>query len=96
MQRLALSLVLACAAAAALAQPGSRADGRERQPPQMSHEERQRLREDMREVYRDRDAQKGERPDRGRPLSTEEREKLRRDVQDANRDLRPNRDSRRR
>ena len=49
----------------------------------MSKDERQRMREDMRDVYRDRNRQ-----DRPRQqLSPQEREKLRRDIQDANRDL---------
>jgi len=52
----------------------------------MSKDERQRMREDMRDVYRDR-----ERPDRQQQrqsLSPQEREKLRRDIEDANRGLR--------
>ena len=49
----------------------------------MSKDQRQRMREDMRDVYRD-----GNRQDRPRQqLSPQEREKLRRDIQDANRDL---------
>ena len=51
----------------------------------MSREERQRMREDMRNVYRDRGARPAEKQ---RQMSPEEREKLRRDLQDANRDLR--------
>ena len=58
-----------------------------RKPPaQMSHEERQRLRQDVdsaRGNYQQR--REVRRPERMPP---EEREKLRRDVQDANRDLR--------
>jgi hypothetical protein len=51
---------------------------------QMRHEDRQRLREDMNQVYRDR----GARPERPqRPMSPQEREKLRQDVRDADRQL---------
>jgi hypothetical protein len=54
----------------------------------MRQEDRQRLREDMNQVYRDRDRGRDARPERqGRPMSPEEREKLRRDVQDANRQM---------
>jgi hypothetical protein len=67
----------------AFAQPeAKRAAGKERQ---MNAEERQRMREDMRDVYRDR---QGTRPERPRQMSPEERERLRRDVEDANRTLR--------
>jgi Flp pilus assembly protein TadB len=51
---------------------------------QMRHEDRQRLREDMNQVYRDR----GARPERPqRPMSPQEREKLRQDVRDADKQL---------
>jgi len=58
----------------------------ERKPPprQMKQEDRQRMREDVRDAYRDRQA----RPDRPRQMSPEERDKLRRDIEDANRSLR--------
>jgi hypothetical protein len=49
----------------------------------MSRDERQRLRNDMQDVNRDRNRQ--ERPQR--QLSPQEREQLRRDIQDANRNL---------
>jgi hypothetical protein len=53
----------------------------------MSQEDRQRMREDMRDAYRNRDRQ--ERPaHKQRQLSPQERAKLRQDVQDANKDLR--------
>jgi hypothetical protein len=51
----------------------------------MSHEERQRLRQDVdaaRGNYNRREVRRGER------MGPEDREKLRRDVQDANRDMR--------
>jgi uncharacterized membrane protein len=53
----------------------------------MSKDDRQRMRQDMREVYRER-SERGARPERPRQLSPQEREKLRQDVQNANRDLR--------
>ncbi|OLE19903.1 MAG: hypothetical protein AUG50_02115 [Betaproteobacteria bacterium 13_1_20CM_3_63_8] len=80
MRSLALFLALILAAPAAFAQ----ADRKKGQS--MSHEERQRMREDMREAYRDR-GDRNRPPDRGRQMSPQEREKLRRDIQDANRDL---------
>ena len=82
----ALILALAVAAAPAFAQRGDR---EQKGPPGkqqgMSKDERQRMREDMRDVYRDRNRQ--ERPQQQRQMSPQEREKLRRDIQDANRDL---------
>jgi len=51
----------------------------------MSQEDRQRMRDDMREAYRQRDR---DRPDRQRSMSPEERDKLRQDIQDANRQMR--------
>lgn len=47
---------------------------------QMSPDQRQRLRQDLREVYKDRARQ--ERP---RQMTPREREQLRRDIEDANR-----------
>ena len=84
MKGLVLALMLSLAAGGAAAQSGKRNEGRFKAQ-NMSREERQRMREDMREVYRDR----GGRPaEKQRQMSPEEREKLRRDIQDANRDLR--------
>ena len=60
---------------------------RQRSAPAMSKDERQRMREDMREVYRER-SERGARPERPRQMSPQEREKLRQDVQNANKDLR--------
>jgi hypothetical protein len=79
----ALFLALAIAAGSAAAQHRERGDRGNRQAQGMSKDERQRMREDMRNVYRER----GPRPERPRQMSPEEREKLRRDIQDANRDL---------
>jgi hypothetical protein len=55
----------------------------------MSPDERQRMRNDMQNVYRDRRSNGGgqERPQQ-RQLSPQEREQLRRDINDANRNLR--------
>jgi hypothetical protein len=78
--RLLLAIALALATTLCAAQSGKRHDG---QPRQMSPEERQRMREDMREAY----GKRGERPEKARQMSAEEREKLRRDIQDANRNL---------
>jgi Spy/CpxP family protein refolding chaperone len=83
MKSLLLCLVLALAAGGAFAQ-GKKHEGKLKGQ-NMSREERQRMRDDMRDVYRDR----GGRPaGKQRQMSPEEREKLRRDIQDANRDLR--------
>lgn len=81
MKFFALVLALALATGSALAQQGKKHDGKQRH---MKEEERQRMREDMRDVYRDR----RERPDRPRQMSPEERDKLRRDIEETNRDLR--------
>ncbi len=64
----------------ASAQQGKRHEGKS----QMRQEDRQRMREDMNQVYRDRSA-RPERP--ARPMSPQEREKLRKDIQDANRQM---------
>ncbi len=81
-----LLIALALGTGPALAQRGDR---EQKGPPGkqqgMSKDERQRMREDMRDVYRDRNRQ--ERPQQQRQMSPQEREKLRRDIQDANRDL---------
>ena len=83
MARVAFVLLMAFALTAG-AQEGRRQDGaRERQ---MTQEERQRMREDMRDAYR----QRQERPQKARPqqMSPEERGRLRRDIEDANRQMR--------
>lgn len=73
------ALLLAClTAGAALAQ-------QERQRPphkaQMKQEERQRLREDMRDVNR------GQHQDRQRHMTPQQRDRLRRDVHEASREM---------
>jgi hypothetical protein len=83
----ALFLALVIAAGPAFAQRGER-DGRAGGPGKnqgMSKDQRQRMRDDMREVARDRNRQ--DRPPQ-RQLSPQEREQLRRDIQDANRSMR--------
>ena len=85
MMRVVFTLMLCVAAATGLAQSGKRQDGgRDRY---MSQEERQRMRDDMRDAYRqrqDRPQQKA----RQQTMSPEERDKLRRDIENANKDLR--------
>ena len=79
-----LLVVLTLAMGPALAQQNREQKGPAGKQQGTSKDERQRMREDMREVNRDRNRQ-----DRPRQqLSPQEREKLRRDIQDANRDLR--------
>jgi hypothetical protein len=73
--------MFAFGAATADAQPDKRRDGRERQ---MSPEQRERMRSDVRDAYRQRD----DRPQKTRQMSPEERGQLRRDIEDANRTLR--------
>ena len=71
----------------ASAQQGRRHQ-QEGRPQQMRQEDRQRMRDDMNQVYRDRHRDAA-RPDRqGRPMSPQEREKLRQDIRDANKQLR--------
>ena len=73
-------LVFLLAAGTAAAQPAKKHDGRDRQ---MSREDRQRMREDMRDAYRNRQ----DRPQKTQQMTAEERGKLRRDIEDANKDL---------
>jgi hypothetical protein len=87
MLRAVLALALALVAVTGNAQSGKRQDGRDRQ---MSQEERQRMRDDMRDVYRqrqDRPDRAGQQQARPQQMSPEERGRLRRDIEDANRDL---------
>ena len=75
-----LFLVAFAISGVAAAQHGRRPEGK----PQMRQEDRQRMREDMDQVYRDRVP----RPERqARPMTPQEREKLRQDVRDANKQL---------
>ncbi len=79
MMRILFVFLLALAAAGAHAQPGKQG-GRERQ---MSQEDRQRMRDDVRDAYRNR----GGPPAKARQMSPAERDQLRRDIQDANRQI---------
>jgi hypothetical protein len=80
--------LMAFALAASAQQQGRRQDGaRERQ---MTQEERQRMRDDVRDAYRQRQERPnpaGQRQARQQQMSPEERGRLRRDIEDANRDL---------
>ena len=79
-----LVFLLALTLSGVVSAQGRRSDGHPQGKQQMRQEERQRMREDMNQVYRDR----GSRPERpARPMSPQEREKLRKDVQDANRQM---------
>jgi uncharacterized membrane protein len=87
MKAAVLALALVFSTESALAQR----EGHPRPGPAMSKDQRQRMREDMREVYRERGergSERAARPERPRQLSPEERAKLRQDVQNANKDLR--------
>ena len=85
MKLCALLLALTVAAAPAFAQRGERD---QRQAPGknqgMSKDQRQQMREDLRNFNQDRNRQDRQQ----RQMSPQEREKLRRDIQDANKALR--------
>ena len=85
--KMLLFLLLAAAMTGAYSQDGrQRYERPQRGGHQMSQEERQRMREDMREAYRDRE--RSRRPERAqREMSPQERDKLREDIRDANRSL---------
>ena len=83
MKILVLLLALTVAAPSAFAQREQRSAAPPGKNQGMSRDERQRLRNDMQDVNRDRNRQ--ERPQR--QLSPQERDQLRRDIQDANRSL---------
>ena len=90
MMRVVFALFLAFAAVDASADRGRGQDGRDQQR-QMSREERQRMREDVRDAYRhDRQGREDrqDRQQRSRQMSPEERGQLRRDIEDANRQIR--------
>ena len=88
MKALVLAIALLVAAAPAMAQRGDRDPRGPGKNAGMSKDERQRMRDDMRDVYRQRGAERFRPPERPQQMSPQEREKLRRDIQDANRDLR--------
>jgi len=70
-------------AGSALAQRDARRDDG-RPPRQMKDDERQRMRDDIRDAYRERQG----RPERPRQMSPQERDKLRQDLEETNRQLR--------
>src|SRR5687768_11973608 len=80
MMRFVLVFVLAIGTAVAQPAKKQQQDNRDQQ---MSREERQRMREDMRDAYR----QRQDRPQKSQQMTNEERVKLRRDIEDANRTL---------
>ncbi|HSU75833.1 MAG TPA: hypothetical protein VLI89_02105 [Burkholderiales bacterium] len=82
---IALLVALAVASGPAFAQQRERRVQGQGKNQGTSKDQRQGMRDDMREVFRDRNRQ--DRPPQ-RQLSPQEREKLRRDIQDANKDLR--------
>jgi hypothetical protein len=77
------ALLLACLAAGTVL-----AQERQRPPHkwQMKQEERQRLREDMRDVSRG-DVNRGQHQDRQRQMTPQQRDRLRRDVHEASKDM---------
>lgn len=79
-------LVTACGDALAQRPPGPGGGGERR----MSHEERERMREDMNRTRRDvyHGGHERQAPPGGNRMSDAEREKLRRDVDEANRGMR--------
>jgi Ni/Co efflux regulator RcnB len=80
----AFVLAVACATTLAQQQPPRKQEGR-----QMSQEDRERMRQDMREAYRQRQERPGgQQQQKTRQMSPEERGKLRRDIEAANKDLR--------
>jgi hypothetical protein len=89
MKLVALLLTLTLASASAFAQQR----GGDREPrgggrnQGMSKDQRERMRQDMRNVYQDKGGQNRQQQQQ-RQMTPQEREKLRRDIQDANRDLR--------
>ena len=85
MRAFVLGLLFSVFAGHALAQAPKKPEARSQKVegrPLMKQEDRQRMREDMREVNR------GQRPEQQRQRTPQEREKLRQDIQDANQHLR--------
>lgn len=81
---IALLLALAVAAGPSFAQQRDKRGPGQGKSQGMSKDQRQRMGDDMREVFRDRNRQDRPPP---RQLSPQEREQLRRDIQNANKDL---------
>jgi hypothetical protein len=91
MLRFLFALILAVSAASAVAEQGRRPDrqqdGRQQDGRQMSREERQRMRDDVRDAYRNDRQDRQQQPQKTRQMSPEERGQLRRDIEDANREM---------
>ena len=85
MKILVLMLALIIGAPSAFAQQRDGRGGVPGKSQGMTQDQRQRMRNDMQDVYRDRNRQ--ERPPQQRQLSPQEREQLRRDIDNANRNL---------
>ena len=86
MKPVAIAFALLLAAGSAAAQPAKgRAGQVDGKAQQMSQEERERMRQDMRNAY----GKGGKAKEQGRmqQMSPEERQKLRHDIQDANKSL---------
>ena len=81
---LVVSSGVLCAGTALAQGQGRRHDQKPQR--QMRDDERQRMRDDIRDAYRERPGRE-ERPERPRQLSPEERDKLRRDIDEANRQM---------
>lgn len=89
MKILVLMLALIIGAPAAFAQQRDGRGGGAGKNQGMTQDQRQRMRNDMQDVYRDRRSNGSgpERPPQQRQLSPQEREQLRRDIDSANRNL---------
>ena len=77
-------LAVAIGAGPALGQSQERRHDPRAKQRNMKEEDRRRMRDDMRDAYRERQG----RPDRPRQMSPQERDKLRSDLEEANRQLR--------
>lgn len=87
--RFLLAIVLTAAAAGAAVEASAQPfKHRQEGGRQMSQEERERMREDMRDAYRKRQDRPDQQQQKARQMSPEERGKLRRDIEDANKNLR--------
>ena len=84
---LLLSLTLASAGAFAQQRGGDREPRGGGKNQGTSKDQRERMRQDMRNVYQDKGGQNRQQQQQ-RQMSPQEREQLRRDIQDANRNLR--------
>jgi Ni/Co efflux regulator RcnB len=83
-KRLLLIVMLALSCAPALAQ--RQQDWKAGKNQGTTRDDRERMRQDMRDAYRDRGGER-DRQERRQQLTPQERDKLRRDIEDANRGL---------